>query len=152
MYCMYALPLRITASADAAAATRSEADSSPLPHRRSKPRDARPPPHAGMYVPHFSLYYFFDFHAVNVHEFTGWCVARSPRGAIPRSRPLCGLTVKATPASPSAVRNRTFTCIGCCHLLAHPSAATFDRDSHQVGLPLASPTITPHRPFPTAGW
>mmetsp|Transcript_24379 Transcript_24379/g.46262 ORF Transcript_24379/g.46262 Transcript_24379/m.46262 type:complete len:135 (-) Transcript_24379:1014-1418(-) len=27
----------------------------------------------GPYVPHFSLYYFFDYHAVNVHKFSGWC-------------------------------------------------------------------------------
>lgn len=28
----------------------------------------------GSYVPHFSLYYFFDYHAVNVHKFSGWMV------------------------------------------------------------------------------
>mmetsp|Transcript_22606 Transcript_22606/g.31505 ORF Transcript_22606/g.31505 Transcript_22606/m.31505 type:complete len:190 (+) Transcript_22606:236-805(+) len=28
----------------------------------------------GSYVPTFSLYYFFDYHAVNVHKFSGWMV------------------------------------------------------------------------------
>jgi len=28
----------------------------------------------GPYGPNYSLYYFFDYHAVNVHKFSGWMV------------------------------------------------------------------------------
>jgi hypothetical protein len=82
-------------------------------------------------VPHFSLYYFFDFHAVNVHEFTGWYVAASDRGKLA----LSSLQVDGQRPHPHlhrlyglALRIRTFTRIGRCQP-ASPSISPHSLDT-----------------------
>jgi hypothetical protein len=42
---------------------------------------------AGPVAPQLSLFYFFDYSALSMHSFMGWCAARAQHGARHRPRP-----------------------------------------------------------------